>query len=150
MTNVALTVGQIWRDDCYYLDRSSGECKRKYVLVLATNHSAGDILTAVFTSKPNGLTELPACSLGPPRAGYFVGVPGGGLTKPTWVEFSSVDTLDTRDLELHIRSGRKSFTAQLLPNNVCCAVLRCASQSEDITKRQLRWIDDTIASLNCR
>lgn len=149
MLEVVVTVGQIWRDDCYYLDRDSGECKRKYVLVLATNPNTGDVLTAVFTSKPNGLTETPACSLGPPRAGYFVGVPGGILTMPTWVDFSSVDTLDTHDLGLHVRSGRKSLTAQLLPNNICCAVLRCASQSEDITNRQLRWIDDTIATLHC-
>lgn len=25
--------GQIWRDDCYYLDRKTGEYQRKYLLV---------------------------------------------------------------------------------------------------------------------
>ena len=149
MLGIVVSVGQIWRDDCYYLDRTSGECKRKYVLVLATNPSTGDVLTAVFTSKPNGLTEIPTCSLGSPRAGYFLGVLGGIFTMPTWVDFSSIDTLDTYDLELHVRSGRKKLSVQLFPNNICCAVLRCASQSEDITKCQLRWIDDTIAILNC-
>jgi hypothetical protein len=149
MASIIVSVGQIWRDDCYYLDRNSGGCKRKYVLILATNHKSGDVLTAVFTSKPNGLTETPVCSLGPPRAGYFVGMLRGIFTKPTWVDFSSINTLDTHDLELHIRCGRKTLSVQLLPSNICCAVLRCASQSEDITNRQLSWIDDTIASLNC-
>jgi hypothetical protein len=80
MPKVSVAPGQIWRDDCYYLDRQTGECKRKYVLILAAD-AGGDALTAVFTSKPNGLTENPACSLGPPRAGYFVGTPGGALPR---------------------------------------------------------------------
>jgi hypothetical protein len=52
--------GQIWRDDCYYLDRKTGEYQRKYLLVLGVDPRSGDTTTAVFTSKPNGLSKQPA------------------------------------------------------------------------------------------
>lgn len=94
--------GQIWKDDCYYFDPNTGECKRKYVLVLAVDHASDDCVTMVFTSRPNGLTEQPPCSLGPPRAGYFVGTPGSMLNKPTWVDFNNVQTLDSADLKKHV------------------------------------------------
>ena len=147
MTKLAVAPGQIWQDDCYYLDRQTGECKRKYVLVLATN--SGDAVTAVFTSKPNGLTENPVCSLGPPRAGFFAGVPGGVLNLPTWIDFSSLDILDGFDLNTHVSSGRTRLLAQKLPAQILCGVLRCVLQSEDITGRQARWVGNTIAALNC-
>jgi hypothetical protein len=141
--------GQIWRDDCYYLDRSTGECQRKYVLVIAIDAASQDAVTAVFTSKPNGLTEQPACSSGPPRAGYFVGTPGGVLAKPTWVEFTSLDLLDVADLKRHIRQGRKALTEQALTIEVFCSVLRCALRSDDVTRRQARLISDLAAQLGC-
>lgn len=148
MPRAVVAPGQIWQDECYYLDRQTGECKRKYVLILATDGN-GDSVTAVFTSKPHGLAENPACSLGPPRAGYFVGVPGGVFNLPTWVDFSSLDTLDGDDLANHIVSGRTRLLAQTLTPQIFCAVLRCVLQSDDITGRQARWIGDTVASLNC-
>lgn len=139
---------QIWQDDCYYLDRVTGECQRKYRLVLAVDGS-GDLLTAVFTSKSHGLTEAPACSLGPPRAGYFVGAFGGVFVMPTWVDFSSVEMLDSYDLGLHVKSGRTRQLNQDLDAELFCAVLHCLRQSEDITVRQMRLVADTIAQLNC-
>lgn len=148
MAKISVTAGQIWRDDCYYLDRETGECKRKYVLILAVDPGASDAVTAAFTSKSHGLTEIPACSLGPPRAGYFVGVPGGELKLPTWVDFSSVDILDSYDLGIHVGSGRTSLITQTLDREILCAVLRCALQSDDITGRQARWIGNTAAALS--
>lgn len=126
MNKQVAEIGQIWRDDRYYLNQTTGEFKRKYLLVLATNVRSGDVLTAVFTSKPNGLTEVPVCSLGPPRAGYFVGIQGGVLTKPTWVDFSSINILDTYDFDLHVSHGRKFLTDSLISKETCCGVLRCA------------------------
>ena len=143
------TPGQIWRDDCYYLDRSTGECQRKYVLVLAVDSIGKDCVTAVFTSKPNGLAESPACSSGPPRAGYFVGVPGGVMNKPTWVEFSSVEMLDDTDLQRHINGNRKTLLMQRLEPPVFCGILRCALRSDDLTRRQARLLGDLAAALGC-
>lgn len=37
MPKVVAVAGQIWRDDCYYFDPNTGECKRKYVLILAVD-----------------------------------------------------------------------------------------------------------------
>lgn len=149
MPGAAVAAGQVWQDNCYYFDSQTGKCMRKFVLVLAVEPKSGDCVTAVFTSKSHGLTEDPACSLGPPRAGYFVGVPGGALTKPTWVDFSSVTTLDNSDLAAHARTGRKNLTSPTLPVKTFCAVLRCVLQCEDITLRESRWIADTAASLSC-
>lgn len=149
MAGPAAAPGQVWQDNCYYFDSATGECMRKYVLVLAVEPKSGDCVTAVFTSKPHGLKENPPCSLGPPRAGYFVGVPGGVLSQPTWVDFSSVATLDSGDLAMHVRSGRKKQLELALPQPVFCAVLRCVLQSEDIALREARWIADTVAALHC-
>lgn len=148
MTRIVVAPGQIWQDDCYYLDRLTGDCKRKYVLILSGDVS-GDAVAAVFTSKPNGLSENPACSLGPPRAGYFVGIPGGVFKQPTWVDFSSVETLDSFDLSINVSSGRMQLLALTLLAETFCGILRCALQSEDITGRQHRWIGDAVAALNC-
>jgi hypothetical protein len=147
MAKIAVEPGQIWQDDCYYLDRQTGECKRKYVVVLAADN--GDAVTAVFTSKSNGLTEIPACSLGPPRAGFFVGALGGVFNLPTWVDFSSLDILDGFDLARHVSSGRTQLLTQTLSVQTLCSVLRFVLQSEDITGRQARWLGDTAAVLNC-
>ena len=37
MPKVAVSPGQIWQDDCYYLDTQTGECRRKFLLILATD-----------------------------------------------------------------------------------------------------------------
>lgn len=141
--------GQIWRDDCYYLDRKTGECQRKYLLALVVDPRSGDVVTAAFTSKPNGLVEQPACNLGPPRAGYFVSAPGGVLTLPSWVDFNSLQDLDAGDLTKLQRSGRMSLLTQTLPVPLLCAVLRCVLQSDDLTGRQARLIGDVAAVLRC-
>lgn len=79
-----------------------------------------------------------------------MGVQGGDLPLQSWVEFSSVETLDIFDLALHANAGRKRLITQTLPGPVFCAVLRCALQSEDyITQRQARWVGDTAAFLGC-
>lgn len=142
--------GQIWQDDCYYLDRQSGECKRKYLLILAVEPNTGDCVTVVFTSQPNGLPVHPACFIGYPRSGFYLGIPGDILYKETWLDFNSLQTLDAYDLALHLQHGRKTLLEQRLPPETFCAALRCIMQmQDDITKMQWRLLGDTIAKLNC-
>lgn len=143
---IVMTPGQVWRDDCYYLDRQSKKCMAKYVLVLAVTN-VGDALTAVFTSKPNGLTDNPACSLGPPRAGYYIGTALKVLSKPTWVDFSSVSDLDDYDLDIHIKSGKKTLIGEKLQNDLLVSVIRCLLQSEDITIKQARLLSDAVSAM---
>lgn len=139
----------LWRDGQYYLDAASGEYMPKYVLILATSLNGDDALSAVLTSKSNGLRRDPPCDHGPPRAGYFIGVPGGGLTLPTWVDFSSVDDQDSFAFERRVVAGRVSKAALTLPPPLFCQVLRCLTQSDDLVKRQHAWLAQTIQSLNC-
>lgn len=146
MPELEICAGQIWRDDCYYLNHDTKQCMRKYFVVLAVDDSK-NIYTAVFTSKPNGLVQDPPCNPGPPRGGYFVGVPGGVLNLPTWVDFSSLHTLDGFDLSLHVRQGRTARLAQSLDVGLLRRVLRCVLGSDDITARQARWIGNTVAAL---
>lgn len=145
---VSVLPGQIWRDDCYYLNRQTGACERKYLAVLAADPKHEDIVTAVFTSKSHGLTESPACSLGPPpRAGYFVGVPGGVLPLPSWLDFNSAQDVDEQDFRRMLRSGRLSRMAQTVAAPVFCGALRCLLGFDDLTGRQARLMGDVIATL---
>lgn len=142
--------GQIWQDDCYYLDDQTGQCMRKFVLVLAVDTHSGDSVTVVFTSKSNGLPEIPACHIGNPRSGYYLGILGGLLSKPTWVDFNCLETLDSYDLKLHAQSKRKFLLNQTLNNAQLCAVLRCIMQiQEDISKLEYRLLGNTVEALGC-
>lgn len=150
MVAASLAPGQIWQDDCYYLDTQTGECKRKYLLVLAVDAKTQDAITVVFTSQPNGLPDHPACFIGNPRSGFYLGVPGGVLQKETWLDFNSLKTLDTYDFALHVKQNRKSLLPQTLLTASFCAALRCILQmQDDITKQQWRLLGDTVAELNC-
>jgi len=144
-----LQTGQIWLDSRYYLNEETGEYMPKYLLILADRLDCADVISAVFTSKPNGLREHPACDHGPPRAGYFVGTPGAPLSLPTWVDFSSVRTHDELDVDSHVKGGRYKVVGQTLGNGVFCGLLRCICQSDDLTNRQRSWIQDIIAKLGC-
>lgn len=139
----------LWRDSRYYLNEETGEYMPKYVLILATSPSCDDALSTVLTSKANGLREEPACDPGPPRAGYYVGVPGGGLIKPTWVDFSRVQDEDDFKFQKFINNGRITPVDLTLPRAVFCGVLRCLSKSEDLSNRQHMWLANTIMSLGC-
>lgn len=140
----------LWRDAGYYLNAETGEFMPKFVLVLAVSGDADDAIGAVFTSKANGLREDPACDPGPPRAGYFIGTPGGeDLPVPTWIDFSSVRDYEAYKFRSHIASGRVTPHGYALPPPAFCSVLRCLSRSEDLNKRQHRWLGDTIQTLAC-
>jgi hypothetical protein len=140
--------GHIWRDNCYYLEPQTGACKPKYVLVLAVA-ADGDLVTAVLTSRPNGLTDTPACCLGPPRAGYYVGAPGGVLTRPTWTDFNSLQDVDKADFVRWCRQGRLSQIPRGLPASAFCGALRCLLGFDDLTKRQGRLLGSVIEGLGC-
>lgn len=143
-------IGQIWQDDCYYLSKFSNACQRKYVLVLAVDNKSDDCVTVVFTSQPNGLPDNPACHIGNPRSGYYLGILGGIFFKETWVDFDSLVTLDNKDLRIHIEAGRKTLLNETLSNKDFCGVLRCIMQMQnDITKQQWRLLGDAVAQLNC-
>ena len=122
---------------------------RKYVLVLAIDARHGDSVTAVLTSRPNGLPTDPACWQGNPRCGYYRGVPGGPLNKETWVDFNGIQALDDNDLARHVMQARKKLLAVTVGSSVFCAVLRCLTGYDDLERRHARLIGDLIADLGC-
>lgn len=145
-----MVAGQIWIDNCYYFDQKTGDCKVKYVLILAVDKKTGDAITAVLTSKSNGLPEIPACYIGLPRSGYFLGILGGVLMQETWVAFDSIQRLDGDDHAIHINTSRTRLSGRSLDRKTLCAVLRCAMQYEaDISLKDYRLLGDTISNLTC-
>lgn len=126
----------------YYREPQTGRWKTKYLLVLA-NTSAGDILVAVFTTKPKGLRTEPPCTLGHPREGYYVGIPGAELMQESWIAFDSLDFLDESDAE------KKRTLALVISNQLLCQILRCLLQSSDVTFKQAKYLGDTAAELAC-
>ena len=136
----------LWLDSRYYLNQETGRYMPKYVLIIATSPNGNDALSAVLTSKANGLREEPACDPGPPRAGYYIGVPGGILYKPTWVDFSSVKDQDDFEFKKLIDNGRIASTEIALSKFIFYGILCCLSKSEDINNRQRKWLAATIAA----
>ena len=123
---------------------------RKYVLLLAVDARHGDSVTAVLTSAANGLPTDPACWQGNPRSGFYLGIPGGLLTKETWVDFNGIQTLDDADLRLQVAQGRKHLLGLSLSPEMFCAVLRCLLGYDDLERRHARLIADLIATLRCK
>jgi hypothetical protein len=133
-------INTLWRDAHYYRHPETGSFMPKYVLILAVSPDAGDALTAVMTSKPNGLREDPPCQLGNPRAGYFLGIPGQPLCKPTWVDFNSLVVQDILDFQERGRHYIVTAEPLQLPAPVFCSLLRCVAQSEDLSRRHHDWV----------
>lgn len=148
MPSINVKPGQVWQDDCYYLNAETQKCERKFWLVLAVN-AEGDPYTVVFTSKAHGLAEHPACSLGPPRAGYYVGVLGKPLSMESWADFANFKLFDLADLKSHIAQGRTNASALKIAPPLLCQILRCLLQSPDITRKEERILADTVAKLGC-
>ena len=123
---------------------------RKYVLLLAVDARHSDSVTAVLTSTANGLPTEPACWQGNPRSGFYLGIPGGLLTKETWVDFNGIQTLDDADLRLQAAQGRKQLLGLTLAPDLFCAVLRCLLGYDDLERRHARLIADLIATMGCK
>lgn len=138
-------IKNVYHDPCYYLNQITNEPMSKYFVVLSLAPCGGDAIICVFTSRPNGLTDSPECTMGPPRAGFYLGIPGGLLPKETWADFSSVEVIDIFDL----KKRQITNINQPLDDDTFCSLLRCIFQCEDIKHRDLRLIGDTIAQLNC-
>lgn len=145
---ISLVPGDIWCHHAYYRDAQKNYHK-KYLLVLSDVPGSGDGLMAVFTTKPNGLKTDPPCSLGNPREGYYVGVPGGVLTHQSWVAFDSLDFLDELEVNRLVKVNKLVKVSGTISTPLLCSVLRCLLQSSDITYSQAKHIGNTAARLVC-
>lgn len=138
--------GEIYRHDRYY-QNVQGEWEAKYLVVLAFTPGQ-DIIYRLLTSAPHGRPERPPCYHGDPYPGYYLGVPGNPLTRPTWVDLRAADDYDSRDFDADTASGTLSLIVNL-PLSVLCAVLACVANAEDTTREQHQALLDQKARLGC-
>lgn len=141
-----LVPGEIYRHDRFYRN-DQGVWQAKYLLLLAFTPGR-DVIYRLLTSAPHGRPQSPPCYHGDPYPGYFLGVPGAPLTRPTWVDLRAADDYDSRDFGADTSNGTPSLIMKL-PLTVLCAVLTCAANAEDTTREQHRALLDHKVRLGC-
>jgi len=127
----------------FYADPDTGEMRGKYLLVLA-HLPGGDIVFRLLTSRPHGRPETPRCYHGDPYPSFFLGIPGGSLDRPTWVDLRGSDDYDSASA---LRDGKQGI---LTPTSTLDAltlreVLACVAAANDTTRLQERAIRDQMA-----
>jgi hypothetical protein len=138
--------GETYRHDRFYRNEQ-GEWQAKYLVVLAFTPGR-DVIYRLLTSEPHGRPERPPCYHGDPYPGYFLGVPGAPLTRPTWVDLRAADDYDPDAFGADMAGGTLRLIMNL-PLPVLCAVLACAANAEDTTRQQNRALLDQKARLDC-
>ena len=138
--------GEIYRHDRFYRNEQE-EWEAKYLVVLAFTPGR-DVIHRTLTSRRNGRPETPPCYHGDPYPGYFLGIPGDPITRPTWVDLRGMDDYDSNDFGSDIASGTLRLI-KTLPLQVICAVLSCAANAEDTTCQQHQALLDQKARLDC-
>jgi hypothetical protein len=63
------------------------------------------------------------------------------------VDFSSIQDQESLSFKRRIASGRLRQVDVWLHAALFCKVLRCLSQSEDLSRRQHKWLADTLQKL---
>ena len=98
-----MRVGRIYDHAAFYGDSFSGELLGKYLVILALP-KAGDVVFRVLTSRHAPLRPS-GCHHGTPYPGFSLGVPGGVLTRPTWVDLREQDDYDSNVFQGRIDNG---------------------------------------------
>lgn len=138
--------GEIYRHDRFYRNEQ-GAGEAKYIVVLAFTPGQ-DIVHRTLTSRRNGRPEEPPCYHGDPYPGYYLGVPGNPLTRPTWVDLRATDDYDSDDFNIDMANGALQLI-MTLPLPVLCAVLACTANAQDTTRQQNQALLDLKAQLEC-
>lgn len=136
--------GEIYRHAAFYVD-AIGEIRTKYLLVLSAP-SGADVIARLLTSQPHGRPETPPCYHGLPYGGYFLGILGPPLIRKSWVDLRHLNDLDPVDVRAE-QSRRILSLVVALPTDVLCAVIECVAGADDTTRRQEKYLRDTLAVL---
>jgi hypothetical protein len=136
-------VGDIWLDTDFFGDGT----KRKFLLVLAIAPD-GDVVHRLLTSKPKGRPEDSHCYHGNPFCGFYMGVIGGPLTRPSWLDLDDRDDLDDHVFARWVATGKLQYVMQL-GQPLLCEALRCFAGAPDTSGRQRNKALDSIALLRC-
>ena len=138
--------GEIYRHGRFYRD-DEGIWQPKFLLVLAFSPGR-DIVYRLLTSEPHGRSTTPPCHHGDPYPGYFLDVPGGPLTRQTWLDLRAADDYDDGHFAEHVSEGWLQL-ALSLPLAQVCEALSCAARAEDTTNQQARAMLDQRAIMGC-
>lgn len=138
--------GEIYRHNHFYRNEQGG-WEPKYLVVLAFSPGQ-DIIYRLLTSERHGRPQTPPCYHGDPYPGYYLGVPGNPLTRPTWVDLRAADDYDRNDFDTDLATGALQLI-NTLPLPVICEVLACTANAEDTTNQQNRAMLDQRARLEC-
>ncbi len=137
--------GEIYLHRQFYADSQSGELLDKYFVVLAET-PGGDLVIRLLTSRQNNRHEQPPCFHGDPYPGYFLGIPGGVLVRPTWVDLRPMDDADRLDAKRNLERGRIELIRNLDARQLR-PLLDCAANAVDTTRIQERAMRDLMATL---
>lgn len=141
-----IVVGGIYHHDAFYADPNSGEPLGKYLLVLALPRG-NDIVFRVLTSR-HASHRPPGCHHGDPYPGFALGVPGGELAKPTWVDLRAQDDYDIDVFRGRLGKGAIRWLMRLDAGPLRAA-MACAAAADDTSNHQARCIRDAMAELVC-
>jgi hypothetical protein len=132
------TPGGIWFDPAYYLDLR-GNAKPKYFVVLGASN--GDVTVRLLTSQAYGYQDstYPA---------FYLGILGGPLTKPTWLDLRGADDIDAQVFAKAVNASQYR-PISTLPVNLLCPALLCAATAPDTTKAQENRIYASRAQFGC-
>jgi hypothetical protein len=142
-----MAVGDIYLHAQYYRNAITQQWMSKYFLVLAISPS-GDIVFRLLTSQPHGRPNNPPCYHGDPVAGYYLGVLGGSLNKPTWLDLHPHKDMDGDDFAQKITEGVISF-CRTLPIGMLCPAISCAANAPDTTNAQYGLMLNARHALGC-
>lgn len=126
-----------------YADSATGEVRSKYLVILSLP-PGDDVVFRVLTSRHANLRPS-GCFHGVPYPGFALGVLGGQLTKPTWVDLREQDDYDADVFRGRLAKGAIAPVMQLGPP-VIRELMACATGAADTTRRQARHIQDQMAS----
>lgn len=139
-----IAVGGIFHHEAFYADPDSGELLGKYLLLLALPRG-NDIVFRVLTSR-HASHRPPGCHHGDPYPGFALGVPGGELSKLTWVDLRAQDDYDIDVFRGRFGRGLIRRVMQLDAGPLRAA-MACAAAADDTSNHQARCIRDAMAEL---
>lgn len=139
-----MRVGCVYHHDAFYSDRDTGELLGKYLVILALP-TGGDVVFRVLTSR-HAHTRPPGCHHGSPYPGFAIGVPGGELDRPTWVDLREQDDYDTDVFRGRIARQLIRPVLQVDPATLR-ELLTCAAGADGTTRHQGRHIQDAMAAV---
>ena len=141
-----MTPGGIYHHRHFYVDPETRAFRGKYMLVLAATRG-GDLIIRLLTSRPHGRPERPRCYHGDPYPGFYLGILGRPLDRPTWLDLRYLDDADPHVAQREEHTGLIQHVTTLTPGLFRDA-LECAAGATDTSRMQERSMRDQMAALD--